>query len=378
MRSAAEQDEPYGVAILDIQMPEMDGIELAKKIKADPSISSTKLIMMSSIGRRGESGEARQAGAEAYLTKPVRQSQLYDAIATVTANPEEKAAAPEKEEEQLVTSHSLREAKTRSRARILVAEDNQINQKVAVKMLGRLGYRADVAANGLEAVEALSRIPYSAVLMDVQMPEMDGYEATAEIRRREKSEDRHIPVIAMTANVMEGDREEALEAGMDDYVAKPVKAEELEEVLERWISLPDAKASSPEGETDGAVVPGGGSTDPLDQGVLMNLRELQEEGEPDILAELAELFLEDVTPQLEALRGAIERGDTSSVERVTHTLKGSSSNMGATRMATLCEELEDVVRSGDLSRAPVLIERLKAEFGRVRDALEAEIAGSRG
>jgi two-component system, sensor histidine kinase and response regulator len=379
--SAAERGEPYDVAVLDIQMPEMDGIELAKKIKADPSISSTKLIMMSSIGRRGESGEARQAGAEAYLTKPVRQSQLYDAIATVTAKPEEKAAAPEKEE-QLVTSHSLREAKARSRARILVAEDNQVNQKVAVKMLERLGYRADVAANGLEAVEALSRIPYSAVLMDVQMPEMDGYEATTEIRRREKSEDgrdgQHTPIIAMTANAMQGDREKALEPGMDDYVAKPVRAEELQEVLERWISLPDAKASSPEGETDGAVVPGGGSTDPLDQSVVMNLRELQEEGEPDILAELGELFLEDVTPQLEALRGAIERGDASSVERVTHTLKGSSSNMGATRMATLCEELEDVGRSMDLSRAPVLIERLEAEFRRVREALEAEIAGSRG
>jgi signal transduction histidine kinase/DNA-binding response OmpR family regulator len=376
--SAAERSEPYDLAILDIQMPEMDGIELARKIKADPSISSTKLIMMTSVGRRGEGSEARQAGAEAYLTKPVRQSRLYDAIATVTAKPEEeKAAVPEKEEEkQFVTSHSLKEAKARTRIRILVAEDNQVNQKVAVKMLERLGYRADVAANGLEALEALTRIPYSAILMDVQMPEMDGYEATTEIRKREsEGSERRTPIIAMTANAMQGDREKALEAGMNDYVSKPVKPEELEAALERWIILPDAKASSPE-EGIGSTMASGGATDPLDQSVLMNLRELQEEGEPDILAELGELFLEDVPPQLEALREAIEGGNAPSLERVAHTLKGSSSNMGALRMATLCADLEDIGRSGDLSRAPVLLERLEAEFGRVREALETEVARS--
>jgi CheY-like chemotaxis protein len=244
LRSAAEEGAPYHLAILDMQMPEMDGLELAQKIKADPKISSTKLIMLSSIGRRGEDEEARQASIDAYLTKPIRQSQLYDTLATVMVTPEE-AAAPQKEEEkerQLVTRHSLKEARAQSRARILVAEDNAVNQKVAVKMLERLGYRADVAANGLEAVEALSRIPYAAVLMDVQMPEMDGYRATAEIRRREESEkarhekDRHTPIIAMTANAMQRDREKALEEGMDDYISKPVKTEELGVVLERWTS----------------------------------------------------------------------------------------------------------------------------------------------
>jgi two-component system sensor histidine kinase/response regulator len=375
LRSAAEQGEAYILAILDMQMPEMDGIELAKKIKIDPSISSTKLIMMSSVGQRGDAKEARQAGIEAYLTKPVRQSQLYDALATVMNKPEKEAAAHE-EEKQLVTSHSLREAKTHTRVRILVAEDNAINQKVAVKMLERLGYRADVAANGLEAVEALSRIPYSAVLMDVQMPEMDGYEATAEIRRREKkSKDRYTPVIAMTANAMEGDREKALEAGMDDYISKPVKAEELDAVLEHWL-LQDEEKVEPDtlapGAGRGTAVP----DDSIDHSVLEGLRELQEEGEPDILKELIELFLEDVPQQLKALRAAGERDDAQSVEQTAHTLKGSCANLGAVKMAAICAELEEIGRSGDLPPAPALISRLEAELGRVRALLEKELPRS--
>ena len=376
LHEAAERGEPYDVAILDIHMPEIDGIELAKKIKADPSISSTKLIMMTSVGQRGESSEARQAGAEAYLTKPVRQSQLYDAIATVTAKPEKGAAAPpEKEEKQLVTSHSLKEAKARSRTRILVAEDNQVNQKVAVKMLERLGYRADVAANGLETVEALSRIPYSAVLMDVQMPEMDGYEATSEIRRREESEGRCTPIIAMTANAMQGDREKALEAGMDDYVSKPVKVKELAVVLERWLLQDEDKVghdTSAAGAASGTAAPNGS----IDRSVLEGLRELQEEGEPDVLKELIKLFLEDVPSQLKALREAGEKDDAKSVERTAHTLKGSSSNMGALRMVTLCAELEEIGRSGDLAPAPALISGLEAELGRVREVFEEELPRS--
>jgi two-component system, sensor histidine kinase and response regulator len=374
LRSAAERSEPYDVAILDIHMPEIDGIELAKKIKADPLTSSTKLIMMTSVGRRGEGSEARQAGAEAYLTKPVRQSQLYDAIATVTAKLG-KAAVAEKEEKQLVTSHSLKEARARTRVRILVAEDNQVNQKVAVKMLEKLGYRADVAANGLEAVEALSRITYAAVLMDVQMPEMDGYEATAEIRRREESEDRRTSIIAMTANAMQGDREKALEAGMDDYVSKPVQVKELDEVLERWLLQDEAKvepnSSAPEAG-NGTAAPNGS----IDHSVLEGLRELQEKGEPDVLKELVELFLEDVPPQLKALREAEKREDAMSVERIAHTLKGSSGNLGAVRMEAICAELEELGRSGDVDSAPALISRLETELGRVRAVLERELPRS--
>jgi CheY-like chemotaxis protein len=240
-------------------------------------------------------------------------------------------------------------------------------------MLEKLGYRADVAANGLEAIEALSRIPYAAVLMDVQMPEMDGYEATAEIRHREGN-GRHTPVIAMTANAMRGDRQKALEAGMDDYVPKPVKLEELEAVLERWVSEGKQPEEDTTVSTAGGPAPRKDSEeDLLDLGVLAGLRELQAEGEPDILEELIGLFFEEAPPKLVALREAVEEDDARAVERVAHSLKGSSGNMGAMRVAAVYSEIEKVGGSGDLTRAPELIERLEVEFDRTRRALNAEV-----
>ena len=240
-----------------------------------------------------------------------------------------------------------------------------------VLKIERLGYRADVAANGLEAVEALSYVSYVAVLMDVQMPEMDGYEATKEIRGREGAS-RHTPIIAMTAGALQGDRDQALETGMDGYVAKPVKLEELEEVLERWVSKVN-EAEATDAEAGIGSVGRDLEADPLDRSVLAGLCELQEEGEPDILNELIELFLDEVQPQLVALREAMEAGDAQSVERIAHTLNGSCGNMGAKRMVALCAELEEMGHSETLAGAPVLISRLEEEFERVRVALEKEL-----
>jgi CheY-like chemotaxis protein len=375
LREGAKESGPYDVAILDLDMPGMDGMELASRIKAEPPISSTHLILLSSLGIRGEAEQARRVGFAAYLTKPVRQSKLYDAIATVMSLTESKALASEPES-SIVTRHSLEAAEARSRERVwrahvLVAEDNQVNQKVAVRMLERLGYRADVAANGLEALEALSRIPYEAVLMDVQMPEMDGYEATAELRRREESQGLHTPIIAMTANAMQGDREEALEAGMDDYVSKPVKPGELEAVMKRWVpqepfSKPGTQATVSDINPTAAVE----EEAPLDESVLEALRKLQEKGEPDILEELIELFLYETPSQLAALREAIGNGDVHAMERLAHALKSSSGNMGAKRMASISAKLEEVRGLEDLrEEAPMQLEQLEAEFGRVRQAL---------
>jgi PAS domain S-box-containing protein len=384
LRTGAQAGAPYDLAIIDMQMPKMDGIELTRKIKADSTISSTRLILLTSLGQRDKCEEMSTAGIEACLTKPVRQSELYETLATMARAPvgAKEATKPEHEVPSLATSHSITEAKARSqsrlsRAHLLVVEDNLVNQRVAVRMLERLGYRVDVTSNGLKALEALERVPYAAVLMDVQMPEMDGYEATTEIRRREQSEGRHTPIIAMTANVMQGDREKALEAGMDDYVSKPVKVEELELVLARWVSGADeASSSAPESGTENVISSAGTADYSPDRSALEDLRELQREGEPDILNELIELFLDDVPKRLVALREATEAGNARSIEQVVHALKGSCNIMGALRMAALCAEFQEISTSEHLTKAPELLDRLEAEFHDVRSALEAEQPGN--
>ncbi|QIN81445.1 response regulator [Rubrobacter tropicus] len=374
LRDAARRNEPYELAVLDLAMPGMDGIELARTIKADPAIASTRLILLTSVNLRGVAEQALDAGFSAYLAKPARQSKLYDAIATAMGRPADTTSAPPHKASIAARSDdaNLRSLGRPWRAHVLVAEDNPVNQKVAVRMLEKLGYKTDVVANGLEALEALSRRSYAAVLMDVQMPEMDGYEATAEIRSRE-SVGRHTSIIAMTANAMQGDKEKALASGMDDYVPKPVKSEELLKVLERWVPEegdPGVEAAA----VDDASAGKDSEQGPLDRGVLAGLRELQVEGEPDILGELTELFLASVAPQLVALRDAVEAGDARPVERVAHTLRGSCANMGAVAMEAICGELEGMGRSNDVSAAPSLLSRLEAEYERVRAALEQELS----
>ena len=373
LRAAAREGSPYGLAVLDMQMPGMDGMQLAQQVSDDPDIAPTRTILLTSIGQRGDGDEARRAGIEVYLTKPVRQSELYDAIATVMGSPDPAGD----EDTPLVTRHTLREMNTEHRPHLLLAEDNPVNQKVAAAMLERLGYRVDVAQNGLEALEALARNSYAAVLMDVQMPEMDGHEATVEIRRREaalawQGKGHSTPIIAMTANAMQGDREKALAAGMDDYIAKPVRQEELDEILGRWVSRENGGIPDDGAQEDAARGGNGGGV--LDPEVLANLRDL---GDAELLEELAGMFFDDAASRLGELRGAVEAGDAAGVERVAHTLKGSSGNMGAARMSAICAELQDVGASGDLGRAPGLLGELEEEYGRVRPALEREMEGGR-
>jgi CheY-like chemotaxis protein/HPt (histidine-containing phosphotransfer) domain-containing protein len=326
------------------------------------------------MGRRGDVDEASQSGIEAYLTKPIRQSDLYDALVTVMSG-----AAPENR--RLVRLRGPGGQKAAAH-RVLVAEDNPVNQKVAAHMLENLGYQVDVVADGREALEAVAGTPYGAVLMDVQMPGMDGYRATRRIRDQEERSGRRnmmmglrklrTPIIAMTASAMRGDRERAIEAGMDDYVSKPVSRKELGAVLGRWIS------GTPAYRVPGAEEDGLHADDPLDRQVISGLRSLQKEDETDIVAELAGMFLEDARPRLSALEEAILENDAPTVERLAHTLKGSSANMGARGMSAICARLEDAGQSGDLSQGPGLLERLGQEFARVERAFEAEIHGDRG
>ncbi len=239
LREAVAQGRRYDFAFLDFMMPSMNGIELGRMIKADPSLAHTKLLLLTSAGQRGDGQLAREAGLDGYLTKPVRQTHLWGCLTKIMGGVSSGESTPT----SLVTRHTVEEKKTHSRLPILIAEDNPVNQKLAVRLLEKLGYRADVAGNGLEAVAAVECIPYAAILMDCQMPEMDGFEATRTIRGREEDTTTHIPIIAMTANAMQGDKERCMEAGMDDYVSKPIKPETLKTVLAQWLAPIKEKAA---------------------------------------------------------------------------------------------------------------------------------------
>jgi PAS domain S-box-containing protein len=267
LRKATAHRRPYSFVLLDFMMPSMDGIELARIIRADPALASSKLLLLTSAGCRGDGQLAREAGIDGYLTKPLRQAHLWGCLTTILGRTANTAISS-----PLVTRHTVTEVRTRNRTPILIAEDNTVNQKLAVRLVEKLGYRADVVANGLEAVTALERIQYAAVLMDCQMPEMDGFEATKEIRRREAQlavlssqlpeEQRraevqlttsnwrptifHVPIIAMTANAMQGDRERCLEAGMDDYISKPIKPDALKEALAHWAPATESTEQVPQ------------------------------------------------------------------------------------------------------------------------------------
>ena len=230
LQAAHREGTPYDLVIAEIQMPDMDGFALARAIKAIPELASTRIILLSAVGQRGHGQQAQQVGIDAYLTKPIRQVQLYDCMTLVMSRGAQSTPP------MLVTRHLLTEVKAVSKAKVLLAEDNIVNQKVAVRMLEKLGCRVDAVSNGQEVLDALEHIAYDLVLMDCQMPELDGYSATAAIRDMESMTGRHLPIIAMTANAMAGDRDLCLQAGMDDYISKPVKPDQLLEVVNKWIT----------------------------------------------------------------------------------------------------------------------------------------------
>lgn len=238
LRKAHTEHRSYQLAILDYHMPAMDGMELGRHIKTDPNLAPTRLILLASVGQRGHRQKAEDSGFAAYLTKPVRHRQFYACLKAVLGMaPESSSPAV------LVTRYRLAEQQAQLRPHLLVAEDNIVNQKIIVRMLEKQGYRVDVVGNGREALEAHARNAYALILMDCQMPEMDGYEATAAIRGREASAQGHTPIVAMTANAMQGDRERCLAAGMDDYVSKPIQPQTLITLVSQWAPpMPDSDA----------------------------------------------------------------------------------------------------------------------------------------
>jgi PAS domain S-box-containing protein len=351
LRAAAADGAAYDLVILDLLMPDMDGFELARTINSDPTIAATQLILLTSAGIRGDGAKAQAAGVAAYLTKPVRQSQLFDCLTTVVS----KSSASSVPTTTLVTRHTLREAKHMSDKLILLAEDNIVNQKVAVRQLKKLGYRADAVANGREAIEALGRIRYDLVLMDCQMPEMDGYEASAEIRRIEGTR-RHTPIIAMTAHALNGDREKSLAAGMDDHITKPVNPEQLSRVLGHFLT--------------GAAIAKPTVDLPVD---LDRLHQAMGE-DPEEVLEILNLYLSGMEGNLIKLDLAISSGNTSEVDLIAHNCAGTSANCGMVAVVDHFRELERMCRENELRGAGRVTEQVGIEFERIKVFLAERFA----
>jgi signal transduction histidine kinase/CheY-like chemotaxis protein len=343
LRAAADAGAVHDLAVVDRHMPGMDGVELCDRIAADPRLAHVRLVMLSSAVSRS----VQVGRVSAYLTKPVRHRELLDTVAAVLAV---GGDAPLRVE----PSPAAHPDRARRRARLLVAEDNPVNQKVAAAMLERLGYRVDVVANGREAVEALEHIPYAAVLMDCQMPVMNGYEASTEIRRRE-GRDRHVPIVALTASAIKGDEERCLEAGMDAYITKPVTLEGLGDVLDGLVE----------------TVPGDG--DVLDPATVRSLWELGGGG-PDLIEELTDAFLDVAPADLAALRQAVAGQDLAAAAGAAHRLRGSCSAVGATTMAGLAATIESAALGERPAAMADELDRMERSFDDVRVALRAAAA----
>jgi signal transduction histidine kinase/CheY-like chemotaxis protein/HPt (histidine-containing phosphotransfer) domain-containing protein len=353
--AAAARGEPYDVAIVDMQMPEMDGLALARAIRSDPAIASTKLVLLTSLGGHDLSRSARDAGIDACLTKPARQSELYNVLASIMGVQTRPAAAPTAVADQHTPAR-------RHGGRLLVAEDNVVNQQVVMGILDSLGYSADVVANGQEAVQAAGRISYSAILMDCRMPEMDGYTAAMTIRQS-SSASRNTPIIALTADVVKDAHAKVLAAGMNDYIAKPIRVDELAIALDRWLSLPE--------QVDLQHV----SIQPsLDEEVFDSLKGL-EACATGLSKRVTEAFLNDTPRRLEDIKQALFEHEGEKLALVAHTLKGSSSNLGARAFVQICSDLEHSVAENDWENCSKLLNSLREEFHRLGGVLLAQSAG---
>ena len=392
LRQAAQAGAAYDLAILDWHMPGMDGLALAQQIRADLSLNTLQVLILTSSGLNETAAQALAAGIDCCLPKPVRQAELYDALCRLR----QSAAAP------MAQPGSCCSLPLGNRphfnGRVLVAEDNPVNQEVALAMLQHLGCQVTVVGDGREALAALMREPFDMVLMDCQMPVLDGLAATATWRQQESTaHDRRIPIIALTANVMKGIKEKCREAGMDGYLSKPFEYEQLATILSGWLSqevvttspaimssistqsqLPvsDITASNPEAALPVAPPLSSSltSTDSLlDERILAQIRALQRPGHPSMLGKIIGLYLDSAPTLLQQVREAVARADSETLWKAAHSLKSSSANLGATQLVALCKELEHEGRNQRLEDAPALLREVEHYFARVREALAVEM-----
>ncbi len=359
LRRAMDAGDPYVVAMLDMQMPGMDGETLGRAIRADTALHDTRLLMLTSLGERGDVTRLAEINFAAYLTKPVRQSELFDSLAAVFSG---QVAYSKK---QILTRHRVRELR-RTKVRILLAEDNITNQQVAMGILNKLGLRADVVANGAEALRVLEQIPYDLVLMDVQMPEMDGLEATRQIRDPGSAVRNHtVPVIAMTAHAMAGDREKCLEAGMNDYLSKPVAPEALAGKLEKWLKA----ESSPDADTEDpatSLPEPHGLSDIFDRSVFVH----RMMGDENLANIIISGFLEDMPGQIRILRGFVQQNQVQQARAQAHKIKGAAANITAMAFHDSAMAMENAGSAGDVMELNRLIPQLESRFSQLQEILK--------
>ena len=357
LRGAVVDKDAFEIAIIDMQMPGMDGETLGQKIKKDPELKNTKLVMMTSVGKRGDARRFKDIGFAAYLTKPVKQSQFYNCLSLVTGmqkdTSDDKSAG-------IVTRHSIAEYQKR-RVRFLLAEDNETNQKVALGILKNFGYKTDVVSNGKKAVEAMERIPYDIVLMDCQMPQLDGYAATKEIRSSQSKVLNHkVPIIAMTANVMKGDREKCLAAGMDDYIPKPINTEKLLKVIEKWLL-----------KTNDGVQPEDIPCNIEPVNTIFDMAGLIDRllGDKDLAHEILDGFIADIPHNFNTLKEALDNEDAILIQEQAHSLKGASASVGAMALEKIAYQIELAGKAKDMIKAGSLISELENQFETLKKSL---------
>jgi two-component system, sensor histidine kinase and response regulator len=375
LRRAAAAGEPYPLLLTDAMMPEMDGFMLVEELHKEPGLAPRTIMMLSSADRQTDAARCRRLGMAAYLVKPVKADELQIAIlaAISDATRDKRTAAgattrPERTRPETTrpeTGTASAAAQPSKELRILLAEDNLVNQRVALHILRKANHSVHAVVNGREAVEALEREPFDLVLMDVQMPEMDGFEATDAIRTREKISGKHMPIVAMTAHAMAGDRDRCLAAGMDEYISKPVHGPDLLRLLQTF-APPSAPVAAPIAAPSPAVAP------KSDKPVFDRETALDRvNGEAELLDEVIELFLTDAPNRLAEVRTALEQGDPKRLQMAAHSLKGAAGYVGADRTSAQALKLEELGRRGELSQAVDEYQLLEREVESLREVLAA-------
>jgi len=361
MEEAHQSGTSFPLVLLDFQMPQMDGFAVAERIKKTEHLAAATIMMLTSGGKRGDAARCRELGVAAYLTKPIRQAELLDAICLALG----KKSAEQNESAPLITRHSIRER--RRPLRVLVAEDNLVNQMLVVTLLMKAGHEVALVGNGVEALKVWKTQSFDVIMMDMQMPEMDGFETVAHIRAQEKESGGHIPIVAMTAHALVGDRDRCLAAGMDGYVSKPLDSQKLLDCIDLAVSRSPGEATARSlRPAMHAPLLDSATTSLIDEAMLDKLVG----GDTALLRELIRIYFETSPKLIEEIDSAIVNSDAKKLRDAAHALKGAVSNFAAIPALQACAALEHIGASGDLAEAS----SARAELSNHLDAFHAKLS----